>query len=137
MSLFDIADPSECYTKFSSDLYLMYDTSSTLKLLRNKELDIRKPYKTQENKHRLQRQINRRPIKNHDEYRRIRNLGTKKNRLARDTYYNSELDERNGDGKGIWKTLNTELNRNSCSDTSSNFAFDEQETFDNNLIASK
>ena len=33
-------------------------------------------------------------------------------RDARDTYYNSKLEESNGDGKGIWKTLNTVLNRN-------------------------
>ena len=84
-TLLDIADPNECYTKFSSDLYLMYDTNFPLKSIRKKELDIRKPYITREitdlikNKHRLQRLFNRRPIKYGDEYRRIRNLVTKKN----------------------------------------------------------
>ena len=142
-SLLDIADPNECYTKFSSDLYLMYDTYFPLKSIRKKELDIRKPYITREitdlikNKHRLQRLFNRRPIKYGDEYRRIRNLVTKKIRDARDTYYNNKLEESTGDGKGIWKTLNAVLNRNSFSDTSSKFVIDEQETFDNNLIASK
>ena len=61
----------------------------------------------------------------------------KKIRDARDTYYNNKLEESKGDGKGIWKTLNTVLNRNSFSDTTSKFVIDEQETFDNNLIASK
>ena len=35
------------------------------------------------------------------------------------------------------KTFNTVINCNLFSDTSSNFVIDEQEIFDNNLIASK
>ena len=142
-SLLGIADPNECYTKFSSDLYLMNATSFLINSIRKKELDIRKPYITREicdltkNKHRLQRLFNLRPIKYGDEYRRIRNLVIKKIRDARDTYCNSKLEESNSDGKGIWKTLYTVLYRNSFSNSSSNFVTDEQETFDNNLFASK
>ena len=68
-SLLDTADPNECYTKFSRDLYLLHDINFPLKSIRKKELVILKPYITREitdlikNMHRLQRLFNRRPIK--------------------------------------------------------------------------
>ena len=86
-SLLDVADPNECYTKFSSDLYLMYNTSFPHKSIRNKELDMRKPYITGkisnliENKHSLQRLFNRSPFKYVIENRRKRTLVKKKTEM--------------------------------------------------------
>ena len=79
-SLLDIADPNECYTEFSSDLYLMYDTNFSLKSIRKKDIDIRKPCITREinelirNKQILQIILNLRSIGNGDDYKIIRNM---------------------------------------------------------------
>ena len=142
-NLLNLSNLNECYTKFANDLYLMYDANFPLKTIRKKELDIHKPYITREiadmikKKHRLQRLFHRKPIKYGDEYRRLRNMVTKRIREARINFYHNKLEDSGGDNKGVWNTLNALLNRNSYGDASTNFVIEEHETSDENLIASK
>ena len=123
--ILNISHVESAYDFFAQNFKKLYDQHCPVKIVRNKVLDVKKPYISSEikqlikEKHKMQRLYNRFPLTYGERYKSLRNRVNSVIKTAKSRYYKEQFDSNKGDSRQSWKVINDALGRNSkCSKNS-------------------